>query len=252
MFDGAKGLTTPVSSVELNDHDNSQISPIPCIIHFPDNHPIVVSEELKDALLSFKAKFEKPSSKNTQGRAQRGFNGDVEATVVTHFHKALIDPSLLVAPKETQDDLASSLKPVAFGVAKSQETSARESGMLANFRLGFEGRREILCTELLPLVQFMESQGEKGGTPPQKVYHFVKTWTPQSLGEFLKWGGVVYNVTVGPSECLFTPTGFVFAERIHRTGDAYGVKLCPGCRNAIPVPREAAEAALRNVNHDVL
>ena len=72
----------------------------------------------------------------------------------------------------------------------------------------------------------LSSQFAPASLTLRKVYNHVKAMTAEDMERFMavEDSAQIYMATLGPNDCLYTPAGFVFFERVMNK-DFLGVRL---------------------------
>jgi hypothetical protein len=180
-------------------------------------------KEARVAVNSLATKFKNDPTRADPGRSQRGMK-DEQAKEVVDTMQPLLPKDHEVKLEHLHDGQAQDMRVTVFAVAHGRTTASAENGHLASHRLGFKGTRRMICTQTLPLLEFLTGTGAK--VELQKCYHWLKTVTTDAAKLYIEADTTkhaIYHATVGPGDVLFLPAGWAFVEVIG-TQDFIGVR----------------------------
>ena len=172
------------------------------------------------ALASFDGRWKVSGLKSGMGRAASAIK---DPSVAAAVQKVMTQPSLSAGmiPTSGQTDLANVLAPALFAVAAGSDHCYRETDCLATLRLCCSGTRQVV---LVPIEAAWDAIGLsnkplQGGTAPAeqldlgKLCHNLLHLSASSVAiAFRKCSA--FAGTLGPGDVLYTPAGWIVAERV--------------------------------------
>ena len=169
--------------------------------------------------------FASSAAAATGGRENRSLKEEVADKVQSSVEALLKESAGEEIGVLPVNEFKKDLSPTSFVVAKNLMTVALENGGAPSFRLTHVGSRKVFLFPAKPIADFITKSGGKE-LAGRALYNFVKfKFTVDMLKEYMAAGGenLCFECTVGPGDALFTPTCWLYAERVANS-DTSGVR----------------------------
>jgi hypothetical protein len=204
----------------------------------PEMHKALFDQtDMKQAMVDFAHTFAQAGADLPRADAPLT---DACTTVVEKFMTDLCPDTVLFASAVAKIDpnsaeimaLASAMQVTSYGVIKGHITTATEKNQMPCFRIGHKGTRTLAFTKFLKLVDFI-SQSDvanpldvaKAVDTRARCRQFVKNLRKEGLEGYKADGGIMLAGTVGPTDLLYLPAGWIFTEKNSATVAACGVRV---------------------------
>jgi hypothetical protein len=215
----------------------------------PEMHKALFDQkDLKQAMVDFADTFAQAGADMPRADAPLT---ETCTTVVEKFMTDSCPDTLLFASTVAKIDpnsaefmaLANSMKATSYGVIKAHVTTATEKNQMPCFRIGNRGTRTLAFTKFLTLADFISKSDlanpldvAKATDARARCRQFVKNLRKEGLEGYKADGGIMLAGTVGPTDILYLPAGWIFTERNSATVAASGVRV--PCLAKIPAASE--------------
>ena len=203
----------------------------PCIISYSaEEHKAAVSK-LSERYSSFKKDWD---ASPTLMRAEQPLSEEAATYLLSEVAEILPKSVVFKTPPGQDADLnqlAKSLGPVVYGIRKDQPpTLGTEKSALGTLRITHSGSRSLIATPLMNLVAWLNKTTGKDADltavveTRQRAKNLMTFWTQEGVTKYLADGNPLFHGTIGPTDALYLPGGFFFAERLNGPSDAFGFK----------------------------
>jgi hypothetical protein len=172
------------------------------------------------ALSSFESRWNISPLKAGEGRAAQAVK---DPTVAVAVAKIMTEPSLAASmiPTSGQADLASLLAPALFAVVAGSDHAYRETDCLPTLRLCCSGTRQVVMAPIeaaWSTLSFPDGIPLGGGAPAEEMdisklcHSFLHLSASSAATAFRKC--TAFAGTLGKGDVLYTPPGWMVAERV--------------------------------------
>ena len=182
------------------------------------------------------------AKQTTQQRAEEPLSEDCANLIITAVKRLCPDDMAIlcgnVGATPASQTTAATIAPCMFAIEKSAITFGCERHNFSALRISLEGTRVVVMTEWHSLARHVVKlgAGDSAAAEPdwsdpaalrQKCSAFLRNAKQPEFEAFVESEAkpTIYAGTVGPSDTLFVPAGFFFAELVTGQGQAFGLRV---------------------------
>ena len=183
---------------------------------------------------SFKNKFHKWAAKTHELRGGARIKDETQSQVCESNLIKALGSALIIRPdtgaSECQE-LIAALAPSFFALSSGEVFSSSETESLACLRIAKDGTRVTVCAPMEHVLKFMKSEAEGPGEQndcffsPDAIKEYFLNMSREKIERYLKKKHEAYHATVGPSDMLYMPAGFVLAEMVMNKVPVIGYRM---------------------------
>ena len=251
IFNELQGLCQQMQTLRCDEvKDKLDLSVPTAIAIAPEKHKELFEHKaVQQAMVDFAATFSGAGA--DMPRADAAVVEEC-AKIVAKFVKDIFPESLQleseVAKDADTDALSQLLVLSSYGIVKGHMATATEKSHLPSVRISHKGTRTVAMTEYIKLVEFISKSA--GGSEPDltkhvesrtRCRHVLRNLRKEGLEACQADGGEVVTTTVGPTDMLYTPVGWIFTEQIGAS------VVCTGFRVPVIAKAQAATDFMKHV-----
>jgi hypothetical protein len=167
------------------------------------------------ALQSFTSLWKAADARTTQKKASQKLVGDAAALVRSSLSKPLQEWLQAVPSDDTFKDLETSLQPSAFASCSGTESVYIEKDAVPCVRLTIQGIREVAMAPVSSWGRYGLA-GQSALAGKGMIQRICGSFMHAAPSVVQAGHQCVYFATIGPGDLLYTPAGWIVAERVHQ------------------------------------